>query len=159
MCLFFTSRVLLIIYLNIMFKRISGKQKPEWYPVKVSTAFSNGGLTYWNGSGYLIPADATSGDHAGVILKTIASGDDDYATARKVMIDVPNSEDVYEVSVDTGTLTVAMVGNAYDLIAAGTGLNVTAQAKKVVTVVGFISASKALVKINALATNVNVATS
>jgi len=141
-----------------MFKRISGKQKPEWYPVKVSTAFVNGGLTYWNSLGFVIPADATSGDHAGVILKTIASGDSDYATARKVMIDVPTSDDVYEVDVETGTLTTAMIGNQYDLTAAGTGVDVTAQAKKVVTIVGFVSATKALVKINALITNVNVAT-
>ncbi len=141
-----------------MFKRISGKQKPEWYPVKVNTPFSNGGLTYWDGSGDLIPADATSGDHAGVIFKTISANDSDYATIRKVMVDVPMSDDVYEVSVDTGVLTTAMIGNQYDLIATGTGINVTAQAKKVVTIVGFVSSTVALVKINALITNVNVST-
>jgi len=74
------------------------------------------------------------------------------------MVDVPMSDDVYEVSVDTGVLTTAMIGNQYDLIATGTGINVTAQAKKVVTIVGFVSSTVALVKINALITNVNVST-
>lgn len=141
-----------------MFKRISGKPNIEWFPVKVSTAFPAGGLTYWDGSGFLIPADATSGDHAGVIQQPITSADDDYATARKVMVDVPSDNDIFEVDVETGTLTTAMIGNHYDLVADGDAIDVSAQAKKVVQVVGFVSATKALVKINALATHLRVAT-
>lgn len=141
-----------------MFKRASGKSKIEWMPVLVSTAFPNGALVYANGSGYLIPADATSGDHFGVIQKAITSADADYATARKVPIDQASPEDIFEVDVETGTLTVAMVGNAYDLVADGDALDVTATSKKVVTVVGFISATKALVKINAMAAHFRVAT-
>ena len=142
-----------------MFKRISGKPKVEWYPKDASVAFTNGGLVYWNGTGELIPADATSGDHCGIILRDVASTDADYATSlAKVPVDVPTTEDVFEVDVETGTLTTAMVGNQYDLVADGDALNVSAQAKKVVTVVGFVSASKALVKINSLVTHFAVAT-
>jgi len=143
-----------------MFKRISGRPKVEWYQKDASVAFANGGLVYWNGTGEIIPADATSGDHAGVILRDVLSTDDDYATSlAKVPVDVPTTEDIFEVDVETGTLTTAMVGNQYDLVADGDAIDVTATSKKVVTIVGFVSSSKALVKINALATHVNVATS
>ena len=143
-----------------MFKRISGKPKVEWYAKDASVAFVNGGLVYWNGTGELIPADATSGNHAGVILRDVTSADSDYATSlAKVPVDVPTSDDIFEVDVETGTLTTAMVGNQYDLVADGDAIDVTATSKKVVTVVGFVSASKALVKINALITAVDVATS
>lgn len=140
-----------------MFSRASGKPKIEWIPVKVSTAFSNGGLTYWDGSGYLIPADDTSGAHAGIIATDILSTDSDYATARKVMVDVPTSEDIFYADV-SGTATVAMVGNYYDLDSTGLLVNVGATSKKVVQVVGFVSASKVLVKISSIAGSLNVAT-
>lgn len=141
-----------------MFKRISGSPKIEWYPVTTSTAFAKGNLTYWDGSGLLIPADATSGEHAGILLTAITSADSDYAIARKVMVDVPTTEDIFEVDVETGTLTTAMIGNKYDLVADGDAIDVSATSKLVVTVVGFISASKALVKINSLVTHGEVAT-
>lgn len=143
-----------------MFRRISGRPKVEWYAKDASVAFANGGLVYWNGTGELIPADATSGQHAGIILRDVLSTDADYATAlAKVPVDVPTTEDIFEVDVETGTLTTAMVGNQYDLVADGDAIDVSATAKAVVTVVGFVSASKALVKINSLATHKDVATS
>jgi len=142
-----------------MFKRIGGSPKVEWYAKDASVGFTNGGLVYWNGTGEIIPADAISGQHTGIILRDVLSTDADYATAlAKVPVDVPTTEDIFEVDVETGTLTTAMVGNAYDLVAGGDALDVTATAKGVVTVVGFVSASKALVKINSLATHANVAT-
>ena len=143
-----------------MFKRISGSPKVEWYAKDASVAFANGSLCYWNGTGEIIPADATSGQHCGVILRDVLSTDSDYATSlAKVPVDVPTTEDVFEVDVETGTLTTAMVGNQYDLVADGDAIDVTATSKLVVTVVGFVSASKALVKINSLATHKDVATS
>lgn len=141
-----------------MFKRISGRPNIEWIPKAASTAFPNGGLTYWNGSGYLIPADATSGDHAGVILRAVTSADSDYAGTNKVMVDVPGPNDVFEVDVETGTLTVAMIGEKRDLVADGDALNVNGTSKNVVLIVGFISTTKALVKISSLASSLRVAT-
>jgi hypothetical protein len=143
-----------------MFKRISGKPKIEWLAKDASVAFANGGLVYWNGSGEIIPADATSGQHAGIIIREVVSTDADYATAlAKVPVDVPTTEDIFEVDVETGTLTTAMVGNQYDLVADGDAIDVNATSKLVVTVVGFVSATKALVKINSMATHKDVATS
>lgn len=142
-----------------MFKRASGKPNIEWYPKAASTAFANGNLTYWNGSGALIPADATSGDHAGVIQREVVATDSDYADTNKVPVDVADPTDIFEVDVETGTLTAAMIGNKYDLVADGDAIDVSATSKQVVTVVGFISATKALVRINSMIAHGNVATS
>lgn len=141
-----------------MFKRISGQPKTEWYPKAASTAFANGNLVYWNGSGAVIPADATSGQHAGVILRSVAATDSDYATTAKVPVDCPTPDDIFEVDVETGTFTTSMIGNQYDLVADGDAIDVSATSKLVVTVVGYVSATKALVKINALAVHKDVAT-
>jgi hypothetical protein len=141
-----------------MFKRSSGKPNVEYFPKKASTVFAVGDLVYADGSGAIQPADATSGMHIGVIMKAVAATDDDYAATTKVPVDVPAPTDVFEADVTTGTLTTAMIGNHYDLTAAG-GIDVTATAKKVVQVVGYISATKAFVKVNAMAAHLDVATS
>lgn len=142
-----------------MFRHISGNAKIEHYPNATSTVYTQGGLVYANGSGAVIPADATSGDHIGIVLESIAATDDKYTTAGKVAVLVPDQNDIFEVDVETGTLTTAMVGNRYDLVADGDAIDVTATSKKVVTVVGFKSATKALVKINAVVTTADVVTS
>lgn len=144
--------------INTMFKRISGDSKYEYFPKKASTAFAQGDLVYADGSGAIQPADSTSGDHLGVIMATVASTDADYASTTKVAVDIISPEDKFEVEVGTGTLTTAMVGNRYDLKDA-TSIDVTATAKKVITVTDFISGTKAIVKVNAVITSADVATS
>lgn len=141
-----------------MFVLKSGRALVEFWPKAASTAFSNGALTYANGSGYIIPADSTSGDHVGIIMQEIATTDTDYASTTKVAIMIPKDDAVFEADVASTTeLTAAMVGNGYDLTDS-LQVNVGAQAKKVVTCVGFISATKGLFKINASVQNVDVAT-
>jgi hydroxyethylthiazole kinase-like sugar kinase family protein len=140
------------------FKLVSGRAVTMKFPVPASQAFINGALAYADGSGALIPADATSGDHFGIIQKTIATTDSDYAVAKTANFIIPQDDNVFRVDVGTGTLTTAMIGNRYDL-KDSVSIDVTAQSKKVVTVVGFISATKALVKINAVVTNSDVVTS
>lgn len=134
-----------------------GSAKVEWYPKKASQVMAVGDLLYADGSGAVQIADATSGNHIGVCMKTIAATDSDYASTTMIPVLVPNDSTEWDVSVGTGTLTTAMVGNFYDL-ADETGIDVTAQSKNVVQVTKFISASKARVKINAMAANANVAT-
>ena len=128
----------------------------EWYPAATSTAFTANGLVYFNGSGAIIPADSTSGDHIGVIQKAITSASAEYSVSTPVMVEKAYEDNIYEADV-TGTLTTAMVGNQYDLSDSVT-VNCAAQSKKVVTCVGFISATKGLFKINAVIENDNVAT-
>ena len=139
-----------------MFKRISGKPRLEWYNVAASIAISYGGLVYPDGSGNIIKADSTSGNHLGVALRAIATTDSDYTSAKKIPVDVVGEDDVFEALV-TGTLTTAMVGNFYDLSDELT-VNVGATSKKVVLCVGFISATLGLFKISARAADYYVAT-
>lgn len=142
-----------------MFKRLSGQPKVEWMPKAASQLFTNGGLVYANGSGAVIPADATSGNHLGVVLRAVTAGDDDYATAgAKVPLDVCGPNDLFEADVPNGDLATSDVGNYCDLMADGAGIDPDATAKNVVLIVGFISASKAIVKVNAMAAHKNVET-
>lgn len=139
-----------------MFVRASGKPRLEYYPKKASTAFTYGALVYPDGSGAIQPADSTSGEHLGVIMKTIASTDSDYASTTPVPVDVIGEDDVFEGTV-TGTLTTAMVGTYLDL-SDSLVVNAAATSKKVVLCVGFISATKGLFKITARAADKYVAT-
>lgn len=139
-----------------MFKRISGRPNIEKYPNATSTVYYNGGLVYPNGSGAVIPADSTSGNHIGVAIEAIPATDARYTTAGKIAVDVLDDNDVFEADV-TGTLTAAMVGTYLDL-STSLVVNAGATSKQVVLCVGFISASKGLFKISARATVKDVAT-
>ena len=71
----------------------------QWYPKAASTAFTANTLVYFNTTGEVIPADSTSGDHVGIIMKTVASTDSDYASETRVPIDVIRPDDIFEVDV------------------------------------------------------------
>lgn len=96
------------------FKRKRGATKIMWLPVTVSTAFTKGALVTFS-SGYLIPATSVTTKHVGVIQKTIAATDADYATARKVPVEVPIEKYVeWEADVTSG-LVATDVGLYVDL--------------------------------------------
>lgn len=138
------------------FEHFSGPVRIEWWPKTASEAFVKGDLVQPDESGAVTKADSTSGNHVGIIQKTVASGDDDYASNTEVPVLVPTDENLWLVDVDTGTaLTAAMVGGLYDLTDANS-LNVGAQSKKVVTIKRFISATKAVVKVNSMISYSNV---
>lgn len=72
------------------FTRYNGLTKTIWFPRPGSQTFTKGDLVYTNTSGQVIPADATSGRHVGVIKKTVATADADYATADVLVpVEVP----------------------------------------------------------------------
>lgn len=129
----------------------------EWYPKKASTAFAIGDVVYPDGSGAIQPGDSTSGEHMGVVMKDVASTDSDYASTTKIPVDAIDPNDIWEVDVGNGTATAALVGTYIDLHDKDS-VDVAATSKKVVFVVGFISATKLLVKINASAGVKDVAT-
>lgn len=139
-----------------MIKRVSGCPNIERFTNAISTVYLNNALVYANGTGAVIPADSTSGDHIGITKEAIPATDARYATAGKISVDVIDDNDIFEADVD-GTLTTAMVGNFYDLTDSA-NVNVAATSKKVVLCVGYISATRGLFKINARATAANVAT-
>lgn len=138
-----------------MFKRVSGCPNIEKYPNVVSTEYKNGALVYSNSSGAVIPADSTSGNHIGITIEKISTTDPRYAVAGKIAVDVLDDNDIFEA--DATGLTNAMVGTYVDLTDS-VKVNGAATSKLVVLMVGYISATKGLFKINSRATAKNVET-
>lgn len=142
-----------------MFKRLSGTHRVFWMPKKASTEFKNGALVYADGSGAMQPGDTTSGDHFGVIMRAVETTDDDYATTgAKVPVDLIGPGELFEADVPNGDLATGDVGNTCDLTADGAGIDPDLSAKDVVTIVGYVSPSKAIVVVNAVAGAKDVAT-
>lgn len=142
-----------------MLKRISGRPNVEWYIKTASTAMKNGSAVLLT-SGQLAAATATSTAHLGVLLRDCISTDSDYASAIAVPVDVPGSNDVFEADVKSGvTAAITSIGAQCDFAIASnetfvdTGTNTHHQ----VLIVGFVSASKVLVKISSLYTYNNAA--
>jgi len=123
-----------------------GKTKTMYFPRPASQAFTKGALVYFNGSGQVIPADATSGAHAGVITKAVATTDDDYATADVLVpIQVPLERWV-EWEVLTASAVADDIGNEIDLTDSVTA-NRGASSKDALLVTGYKSATKLYVTI------------
>lgn len=103
------------------FRRVRGKTKIMWLDVTTSTAIAKGYLTAWS-SGYLIACTSTTAPSqiAGVLAKTIAATDDDYATARLVPVEVPIEPYVEWEFPVTASLVAADRGLYCDLTNGGT---------------------------------------
>ena len=126
-----------------MFILRKGKVKTMLLPVTTSTAFTKDTLVTFS-SGLLVAATSStaSADIIGVIRKTIASTDSDYATARLVPVDVPVERlTVWEG--DTASAVASDIGVETDLTDAGT-VNRGAVSVKVVRMVQRLSATKGL---------------
>lgn len=139
-----------------MLKRASGKPNVEWFPKTASTVLSNGGVVALS-SGKLILATASTTQHVGVILRAVLTTDSDYTGTGKVPVDVPGTNDIFEADVKSGvTFAATSVGAQADFYIASSGdttdvtVDTGTNTHHQVTLVGFISASKALVKINSL---------
>lgn len=126
-----------------MFKLYQGKVKNVYLPVTASTALSEGSLVTFS-SGKLVAA--TSGTAAvnivGVLVKAIASTDDDYADERLVAVQVPTERHaVWEADV-TATVATSDIGAEVDLTDAST-INPDAGSVDVARIVDVISTTKA----------------
>lgn len=120
---------------------VKGKTALKWFPRTASVTFTAGNLVQFT-SGLVATATAQSTKHVGIIVKSVASTDSDFATAA-VLVPVrvplePNAE--FEADV-TGTLVTTSIGLQYDLTNAST-VNQAGTTYKVVTCVGYISATK-----------------
>lgn len=138
------------------FTRYNGLTKTIWFPRPASQAFTKGDLVYTNTSGQVIPADATSARHVGVIKKTVATTDDDYATADVLVpVEVP-----IERWVQWRVTAVAAVADdileEVDLTNAGAA-NRSASSKDALLVTQVISATELIVVILSTADNRYVA--
>lgn len=121
-------------------KWVKGRTKLVFYPKAASTAFAKDSLVYFNGTGEIIPADSTSGDHVGLIQKAVAATDSDYASETRVPVEIPQDK-MCVLEADATGLTAAKVGTTMDLTDAST-VNGAAADKDAVTLVEYISATK-----------------
>lgn len=130
-----------------MFKRKNGKHNIMYFKKLASTAFTNGALTYVDSNGYLNPANATSANHTGVILRAVASTDSDYASATYVPVDVCGTTDQFIADVSAGTVAQTAVGAYYDLDSTGSKVDLSATSVKAVFVTEILTASSQVVVI------------
>lgn len=123
------------------FIKHKGKTVTRWLPIAASTAITKGSIVAWNGSGALIAATSSTAAsaHVGVIKKTIAATDADYATAnRLVPVEVPVEKFVEWRGAVTSGLVAADIGLWVDLTDAltinrGASTYDAAQVKKVIS--------------------------
>ena len=136
-----------------MFKRKEDKHNVRFFKKLVSTVFTNGGLVNVDANGYLTPADATSVDHVGIILRDVKTTDDDYATAIVyVMVDACSPNDLLTASVSAGTVAQTAVGAYYDLDSTGAQVDLSATSVKAVYVQDINTATgEVVVQINSMA--------
>lgn len=124
--------------------KFQGKSKVMFLPVTTSTALTKKQFLAWS-SGLLIAA--TSGTAAiaiaGVGVKTIASTDTDYATARLIPVEVPVEKFVVWKQDFTTTLVAGDLGAECDLTDAGNA-NRGASSVKFVIPIQVISATQGL---------------
>lgn len=135
-----------------MFKRKEDKHDVKYFKKKVSTAFINGGLTTVDTNGYLIPATASTVNHVGVIMLTVASTDADYASATFVPVDMCRPNDLFIADVSAGTVAQTAVGAYYDLDSTGAKVDLSATSVKAVYVQDILTAtSQVVVIVNSMA--------
>jgi hypothetical protein len=117
-----------------MIKRKNSSHNIHYFRKKASTAFINGALCNVDSNGYLIPATASSINHLGVILLTVAATDSDYASATFVPVDVARTTDLFIADVSAGTVAQTAVGAYYDLNSTGDKVDLSATTVKQVYV-------------------------
>lgn len=97
----------------VRYKR--GNFSIEKFQKKVSTAFAMNDMVTIDVNGFLDKSNATSARVLGLIQKTIASTDSDYASATEVPVLLPESNTIFEFDVSTGTVAQTDVGELVDL--------------------------------------------
>ena len=123
----------------------SGNTQIDYFPKKASTAIAANAALTFDGSGFATNAVAATTRVIGTSLRVVAATDADYASTTAIPVTVPVPDSTFIADVGTGALTTAMIGNQFDL-KDSVSIDVTASAHKQVTVVGFISSTKAIVK-------------
>lgn len=124
-----------------------GDATVRYYPKTASTVLSANGVVSL-ASGQLIKATTTTTVNPGVCLREVTASDTDYTaiTMLPVYMSTPDLEFIADVG--AGVFTAALVGTTCDLLAGGLTIDVGTDVHHQVTITGFISSTKALVKIN-----------
>lgn len=124
------------------FKLYKGKCKTEYFPVTPSTVLAADSLVEFT-SGLIAAADADEGaaDVRGVLVKAIASTDSDYASSRRVGVQVPVERHVVWEADGTGTFVATDIGTEFGISDAST-VDKAETTADMFLVTEFISATK-----------------
>lgn len=124
------------------FKLYKGRTKFEQFPVTTSTALSADSLVEFT-SGLIAAADdnEAAADIRGVLVKAIASTDSDYATARRVAVQVPLDKHCVWEADGTGTFAATDIGTEFGISDAST-VDKSDTTNDAFLVTEFISATK-----------------
>jgi hypothetical protein len=119
--------------------------KLRFYKKTASAAFANGALVDWPASptGYFVAATNATTKVCGIIQKTVATTDSDYASNTAVPVLVPATGNVEVIATTTGTAVATDVGGRYDLSDSVT-VNRAASTVGRVLMTEFISATSAV---------------
>lgn len=124
-----------------------GKFHVEWYPKVASTAFAMNDMVYLDANGYLTPAvDGANIVVVGLIQKTIAATDTDYASTTKVPVLVGDKDAEFLCDVSTGTAAQTDVGEWID-IDDEDSVDVSASTYDIFFVTKFVSATQVVAKL------------
>lgn len=126
-----------------MIKRISGAPNIHPHAKAASTVFAFNDVVAKDSTGYLVRATAATprSEIVGLIQREVLSTDADYASNTLVPVDEIDERDEVEFDVQTGTLTQALVDQAFDL-ADQDAVDVTKQQVKAIRVRRVISTTK-----------------
>ena len=138
---------LVLVYMSIRLFRDKGC-RIEYYPKAASEAFAVDDLVVINSSGYLTrAADGSAQRIVGLVQKTVASTDSDYASNTRIPVLVCDSDAEYLCDVTTGTAAQTDVGEYID-IDDHNSVDVVASTYDVFFVTDFISTTQVIAKIN-----------
>ena len=120
----------------------------EYFPKKASTTLTVNWLAQFeSAAGDVTICTAAPTRVAGVMAQTIASTDSDFSGQKKVAVVLPQANNEFLADV-TGTLLTTHVGTQFAPSATGGYVDISNTTTPVIVVVGYISASQALVKFN-----------
>lgn len=124
-----------------------GTEKVEFYPKAASTVMTFNDMVAINTSGYLIRyTDGGAYPLLGLVQKTIASTDSDYASNTRIPVLVAGANSIFLCDVSTGTAAATDVGEYID-VDDQDSVDVNASTNDDFYVVGVISGTQVLAKI------------
>jgi len=128
----------------------TGKFHVEWYPKKVSTVMTNQDLVYLDSNGFVAPAvDDAAIVPIGLIQKSIAATDSDYASTTDVPVLVGDADSEYLVDVGNGSAATTDIGEWCDVDGTypDTKIDVAASSYDIWFVTKIVSTSKVVAKL------------
>lgn len=127
-------------------KLYRGKAHIEWYKKVASTALAMNDLVYIDANGYLTPAvDGVALTPVGLIQKTIAATDSDYASTTEVPVLVGDADTEFLCDVSTGSAATTDIGEWIDIDDANS-VDVSATTYDIFFVTGVVSATQVIAK-------------